>query len=254
MSLIPLIIWVLTIFQNGSSIISLNTTYTGSFMTVALPTEPQSIPLVYVNGTLTPVLLNGTNVIIPVFGHASIYMLYVPRPLVSNGFVTLDIINNSTLEIEIPYNYVLIYNITLSLINFTESNGQLTLLASGPGLITYTLAPTKPITVTKPPPTPSYPSGFIIIAVIVVVVVAALGVVYMRLGRRRVSGPPPLSDYEVAVINYLRSVGGAYEVDIARQLGIPRTTVWRIIKRLEDAGVVEVRKVRGRNYVVLRRG
>jgi uncharacterized membrane protein len=36
-------------------------------------------------------------------------------------------------------------------------------------------------------------------------------------------------------------------------LGIPRTTVWRIVRRLEDLGIVEVRKVGGKNLVIIRR-
>lgn len=249
--LIALLIWVLTIFSNGTSIISLNTTYTGSFMTLALPTQPFSAPLVYVNNTPVLPLLNGTSLIVPVFGHASVYVAYVPRVSVVNGLITIDIVNNETLEMVIPYKYVLIYNITLSLINFTSIDDQLIVTARGPGAITYTLAPSKPVVTTSPHTTPTME----LLITVVVIAAVIISVVYFVIGRRRsrLAGSVALSDYELAVVNYLRSVGGeAYEVDISRQLNLPRTTVWRIIRRLESVGIVEVRKVHGKNLVILR--
>jgi uncharacterized membrane protein len=38
-----------------------------------------------------------------------------------------------------------------------------------------------------------------------------------------------------------------------RNLGIPRTTVWRIVRSLGSLGIVEVRKVEGKNLVVIKR-
>lgn len=248
--LITLLIWVLTIFKNGTSLISLNTTFTGSFMSLTLPTQPQSIPLVYVNNTPTISLLNGTNLIIPVFGNATVYVIYVPKASVINGLVSINVTNNAILRIIIPYNYILIYNITLTLINFTGIDNQLIVMAKGPGSIVYTLAPTKPIT---------HPvhSSFIIdeLLIIIVIAVAAIASFYIMVSRHRTRHIKPvnLNEYELSIINYLKSVGGeAYEVDISRQLNMPRTTVWRTIKRLEGLGIVEVRKVHGKNLVVLK--
>jgi len=43
--------------------------------------------------------------------------------------------------------------------------------------------------------------------------------------------------------------GGAFESDIREALDLPKTTVWRIIKKLEENGLVKVEKIRGENYV-----
>lgn len=41
-------------------------------------------------------------------------------------------------------------------------------------------------------------------------------------------------------------------MDIAKVLGLPRTTVWKAVRRLESSGYVEVIKVGGKNFVRLR--
>ncbi len=62
-----------------------------------------------------------------------------------------------------------------------------------------------------------------------------------------------LNDYELSILKYLRSRGGgsAFEVDISRDLGIPRTTVWRSVRRLEGLGLVRITRVEGKNMVIL---
>ncbi|WP_243675772.1 helix-turn-helix domain-containing protein [Vulcanisaeta distributa] len=62
-----------------------------------------------------------------------------------------------------------------------------------------------------------------------------------------------LNEYEKAILNYLRSRGGgsAFEIDISKDLGIPRTTVWRSVRRLEGLGLVKITKVEGKNMVML---
>jgi uncharacterized membrane protein len=54
---------------------------------------------------------------------------------------------------------------------------------------------------------------------------------------------------DAKVLEYVRRRGGAYETDVARELGIPRTTVFRAVRRLEERGLVRVEKREGRNWV-----
>jgi len=58
-----------------------------------------------------------------------------------------------------------------------------------------------------------------------------------------------LSEVDERILAYLGERGGAYESEIARDLGIPRTTVFRAVRRLEEAGLVAVEKRGGRNFV-----
>jgi len=50
-------------------------------------------------------------------------------------------------------------------------------------------------------------------------------------------------------LEYVKKRGGAYEADIAKDLNIPRTTVFRAVRRLEAQGLLRLEKREGRNWV-----
>ena len=59
-----------------------------------------------------------------------------------------------------------------------------------------------------------------------------------------------INEDEVRVLSYLLSKGGdAYQAEIARELGLPKSTVSRIIRRLHDKGLITVRRVGRFSYV-----
>jgi uncharacterized membrane protein len=54
-------------------------------------------------------------------------------------------------------------------------------------------------------------------------------------------------------IQFLAEAGGeAFESEIRERFKLPRTTVWRMIKRLEREEIVEIRKVGGQNLIKIR--
>jgi len=54
------------------------------------------------------------------------------------------------------------------------------------------------------------------------------------------------------IIEELRARGGyAFQSELIKALDLPKTTVWRHLKKLEEEGLVEIRKVRGMNRVKL---
>ncbi len=87
---------------------------------------------------------------------------------------------------------------------------------------------------------------WLIVAAIAVVAAVAL------LLRRRGQVALDLNDTDKLVLSYVRKTGGAYESDIARSLGLPRTTVFKSVRRLERAGLISVEKRDGRNFVTPR--
>jgi len=65
---------------------------------------------------------------------------------------------------------------------------------------------------------------------------------------------PDLRFEDREVIRFLAESGGeAFASEIRDRFNIPRTSAWRLIKRLEREGLVEVRKVGGHSLVRLRR-
>jgi len=63
---------------------------------------------------------------------------------------------------------------------------------------------------------------------------------------------PWLNPDQRKVITFLAGKkGGAFEAEIREAVNEPKSTVWRIIRRLEDEGIVSVEPLRGQNYVRL---
>jgi len=58
-----------------------------------------------------------------------------------------------------------------------------------------------------------------------------------------------LSQDEVRVLEFVRARGRVSEAEIRSELALPKTTVWRVVRRLERRGLVKVRKIGNRNEV-----
>jgi len=64
-----------------------------------------------------------------------------------------------------------------------------------------------------------------------------------------------LTPEEEALIEALKRRGGkAYQSDIASELNLPKTTLWRIVRRLELRGYIKVEKRLRQNFLILIRG
>jgi uncharacterized membrane protein len=59
---------------------------------------------------------------------------------------------------------------------------------------------------------------------------------------------------EVQVIRFLAEKNGtAFEAELYEKLNLPRTTTWRLLKRLEKMAIVDIRKSRRQNVVSIRK-
>jgi len=47
--------------------------------------------------------------------------------------------------------------------------------------------------------------------------------------------------------------GEIHEADLFNKMNLPRTSTWRMVKRLEEMRIVEIRKVRRANVIKLRK-
>jgi uncharacterized membrane protein len=112
--------------------------------------------------------------------------------------------------------------------------------------------PTTPTAVaaTTPPPgsAPDQPPGWLL-PLVAAVAAARAGAAFLLLSTRRRRQQADLVEVDAKILEYVRRRGGAYEADVARELGIPRTTVFRAVRRLEERGLVRVEKREGRNWV-----
>ncbi|MBS7618790.1 winged helix-turn-helix transcriptional regulator [Candidatus Bathyarchaeota archaeon] len=92
--------------------------------------------------------------------------------------------------------------------------------------------------------------------IVVIIVLAVAIILFLRFRRGGVARlfreNPWLDEDEKNVLKVVWvKGGGAFESDIREALDLPKTTVWRIIKKLEEDGLVKVEKIRGENYVKL---
>jgi len=59
---------------------------------------------------------------------------------------------------------------------------------------------------------------------------------------------------EMEVVQYLAEKHGtAFEAELYEKLNLPRTTTWRLLKRLEKMGIVDIRKSRRQNIVSVKK-
>ena len=64
---------------------------------------------------------------------------------------------------------------------------------------------------------------------------------------------PDLRDDDKEIINFLSANGGqAYESELRKKFLLPRTTMWRAVKRLERHGIIEIVKKDLQNIVKLK--
>lgn len=268
-------LWAILLFANGTALLVFNQTLTGTVYPLPLPAPPLSAPVVLNNGTPVAAVLNGTTLLVPVLGRALITVEYVPRVKTLDGLISFNVTEGV---------YVIwaqggvLLTPTLTILNYTRSGNSLLVVAEGPGVVAYTIqgktlsgnatasasnvSATQGVvtsqttimqttstqsteTATAPSSTSQFPLMWLVVAVIVVAVVAAIALLLLRRGR----GALDLNDTDKLVLSYIKKMGGAYESDIARSLGLPRTTVFKSVRRLERAGLVSVEKRDGRNFV-----
>lgn len=84
-------------------------------------------------------------------------------------------------------------------------------------------------------------------------VAIALVVVFVVYSRVKAKSSVKLSGVDSLILDYLKSRGGAYQDDIAKDLKLPKSTLSRALSNLVKNGLVEVRRVARRNYVKLKK-
>jgi len=96
------------------------------------------------------------------------------------------------------------------------------------------------------------PSSYIIITSVVVLGVLLLLVLATFLRRRARFVSEPLSPIDTQILDLVRSRGGkVFESELRDLLGMPKTSAWRHVKKLEKIGLLRTRKVGSQNEIML---
>ena len=92
--------------------------------------------------------------------------------------------------------------------------------------------------------------AYIIITILIILTI----ILFVIKNRKRRSILIELKEEELQVLNIIKELGGeCYQYEIGRRIFLPKTTLWRIIRRLESMGYIEVIKIRGQNYIKIKK-
>ena len=90
---------------------------------------------------------------------------------------------------------------------------------------------------------------FIIIAIIIIVIIGIIIKVSRRSKIEEIK--PSLSEVDYMIINYLKKKKSAYQSEISQALKLPKTTVWRHLRKLEKYGIIKIERYGNVNIVRL---
>jgi uncharacterized membrane protein len=142
------------------------------------------------------------------------------------------------------------------------SRGSRLVLEFGPGLVSLkyvVLYAPPPANQTAPRPQPQQPSWWsqllqppLVYALAAAAAALAAAAIALAAKRGAELAPAELGEEDVRILDELRRLGGgALQSELQKAVGMPPTTLWRRVKRLERLGYVVVEKKAGRNYVRL---
>lgn len=174
---------------------------------------------------------------------------------------TLVADNPYTLSVFLPQNSTIIYLNMMPTTIDTSGTGIKLSLYPGQWEISY-VVPLTPDDGTDNNGTPStpIPIDYLIAAIVAVVavVISILLIVKRRRGpnvEKTVKAHPQLKKEDKEVLEFLAEKGGqAFEAEIRERFpDMPRTSLWRLVRRLERLEIVEVKKIGLENQVQLKK-
>jgi len=197
------------------------------------------------------------NITIYTLGTSRLVLEYDTDALTSKaaGIWTVSFTIPHQLDLYLPEGATILYFNALPASIRTEGERLVLTLPPGAWEVSYVLeAPPSPPP--QPPPQPQLPqlpTTYLALAALCVAVVVIASLLSLR--RRRSLALESLKKEEVDVLHFLRERGGrALEAELREAFPyIPKTTMWRLVKRLEKRGLVVVEKVGIQNVVKLKR-
>jgi len=251
---------MVTIDANGVVYGTVSGEVLGSINEINLPTYPIPASIeVYVNETLIPAIVVNNTVYVPAHGKSTFTIKYVSNTTVSNGVFKVDIVSKDMITLVIAPNVVLL-SMPEKILNTYYLNNNLAFVFEGPATIEYTVKEPPSTDNGGASPIPSYLD--LRLLVIITALIIGLGLlIYFHRYRKRSRlefdeyAVKELDEVDMSIIDVLKSTSSKtmYQSDLQRVLRLPKTTLWRHIRRLERLGYVEIVKENRRNKIVLKK-
>jgi uncharacterized membrane protein len=207
--------------------------------------------------------INGGNLTIFTLGATRVLVEYDTIALTKKEAEVWTLVadNPYNLTVFLPQNSTVIYLSKMPTAIDTSGTGITLSLYPGQWEISYVL-PVLPEDETKDngAPLTTIPIEYLIAAIVAVtaVVLSALLIVRKRRGpnvEKILKAHPELKKEDKEVIEFLAEKDGkAFEAEIReRFLDMPRTSLWRLVRRLERLEIVEIKKIGLENQVALKK-
>lgn len=240
-------IQVVNIIINSDGIANVyaNATLTEGLNRVLLPIEPvpETIVVKQNGRDIPPIYYNGT-LIIPLETAGPVEIRYMANVSVYGGKILLKIGHvNVILK---AMRGVVLLSVPENVFEARTENGVLILRFAGPAELSYTIAgpPTVPPETKMPFPAFPFPIWMALLPIFIIVIVVLL---YRR---RRLRG---LGYLDKAILEALRDKGGkALQTELISELKVPKTTLWRHVRKLEALGYVEIEQIGRVNIIKLK--
>jgi uncharacterized membrane protein len=227
-------------YAQVTTILSFNTSEGAILVRPYAVPDAYSISAVDANNTNVPFSLNGTSIVLNVIVKMSPVTLVYSTALLtakSGPFWNFNLTLDSTAAVVLPTNATLVTISSLPT-DISASSGRIHLtLGNGTWSLVYFI----PAPGTSSPPPSNNPSSLTLMyAVAAAAVALAVAAFILVRSRRR---PVPLRPDDEKILAYVKSKGGrAYASDIVNSLGMPKSSVWKALRRLEANGLVKTRK------------
>ncbi|MCW4044997.1 MAG: hypothetical protein NWE94_05705 [Candidatus Bathyarchaeota archaeon] len=231
-----------------------------------LSESPQNLLLLDENNTAVDYNLVASNLTAYVLGARSLLIEYDTMALTTKEAEVWSLITNCsyTLTVNLPLNSTVIYLSGSPLSIETKDNTITMTLSPGIWEISYVLPLLTPDDFPYQKDDSNPPTGFPIVYVAAAAIIASAATITAFLLYRKRKGPslnkilknnPQLGKEDQEVIRYIKEKGGkAFEAELREQFpDMPRTSLWRLVRRLERLEIVEVKKVGLENQVELKK-
>jgi len=224
---------------------------------VQLPVAPLAITLtVVVGGTEAASIFDPeTRRLIFVAEKSGVAVVsYVADVSISNeSVISFDVETNVSVKLVIPPGVILLIPPS-DVESIYASNGNITIVFRGPQRIEYIVMSPPPQTPKQSEATTPQPGAqqlyYIMVAAAALAIVLAVALLLHSRSRKLPS--EELDDIDRAIIKALEKRGGsAMQSELQKELAIPKTTLWRHVRKLERTGILRVEKVGQQNRLVL---
>ena len=241
--------------SEGVPKIVLNGTVEKSLEKIPLPAKPlpASVAL-YVNGELKAPIVVNNSVVISSNPGSQFSITYIPETVIQNGIISFTYFSDFDSYIYVDRNIVLL-SLPNNILDSSYVDNTLVIKFKGGYEIQYAV---KEGATTPPPEVGGL--DFMNLLPILVIALAGGGLVVLLLLRMRRKSEVEeiveefIDETDRLILDTLKEKGGElYQSEIMRILGIPKTTLWRHLRRLEVLGYVEIKKEYKRNRVILKR-